>query len=111
MPPSAPKPGSADPAPIEIDLQDWQDAEHRASDVPASIRLVVTVSPCALRIAAQDGREVVLEMQNGTLRVLSYAETVSDGPVVVEIPATGDITADAQAFHEARIPSGTEPSP
>lgn len=87
---------------ISVDLQDWQGDEYRADGAPASISLAVQVLPEALRISAPDGREVVLELQNGALRVLSYSEAVSDGPVVVEIPAVGDVTADTQAFHEAR---------
>ena len=89
---------------MKITLSDWQTDKFRDPEQPESLEAEIAVAADRVTLEAGDGRMISIELQNGSLRLLAHeGREGKEHPVVVSIPARGDILVEmADYAREAR---------
>lgn len=89
---------------FDIRLQDWQCASERAEGTAPSVDLGVIMRDDQIVLFAPDGRQVMIELEDGALRVHGY-NALSEAPVNMEISVGEEITLDTHDYNRNRAPA------
>lgn len=97
---------------MELSLKDWQGDNRQDKTTADDIDLTLRTTEDGIKLTVRDGRMVELELEDGTLNILAYdTDGGKDAPVVIRVPARGDITVSAEDYASETSPETDAPEP